>query len=390
MAEGDKVALVLSGGGARGAYEAGALSVLLPELEARGERPTIFVGTSVGAYNATFAAAHAHRPLDEALEEAVEMWRTLHWRDVLAPLVSPRGLIRSLRYLGRLLWVKRPRIDSLLYTDPLPATLARIVSFEQLRRNVEDGTVAAAAVSTTSAHTSRTVVFHAGGPTPERDPIRGIDYVDTPLTEQHVQASGAIPGLFPAVHVPSPERARGWYFDGGTRLNTPIKPALELGADRVVVIGLASIQPGPGELASDDRPDVFEGAAQLLQALLIDRLEQDVRELAEENLPGHEGRKIPYIFVSPRERLGVGRIASRIWRERYAGLRGFVRDPDLSTLGRFTAAGNGPVHGELLSFLFFAPEFARELIAMGRADARHWLAQEHGNDGPWRTGPPPG
>src|SRR3954466_3914039 len=381
-------ALVLAGGGARGAYEAGALSVLLPELERRGQRPTIFVGTSVGAYNAAFAAAHAHRSVGEALAGAVEMWETLHWRDVLAPLVSPRGLIRSLRYLGRLLWVKRPRIDSLLYTDPLPATLDRIVSFEQLRRNVEDGTVAAAAVSTTSAHTSRTVVFHAGGPNPAADPIRGIDYVDTPLTEEHVQASGAIPTLFPAVHVSGPEQARGWYFDGGTRLNTPIKPALELGADRVVVIGLASIQRGPDGLASDDRPDIFEGSAQLLQALLIDPLEQDVRSLAEENLPGHEGRTIPYIFVTPRERHGIGEVASSIWRERYSGVRGFLRDRDLNVLGRFTAAGNGPIHGELLSFLFFAPEFARALIEIGQADAREWLGQTH-DAGPWRLGPPP-
>src|SRR3954451_4239071 len=114
----EPVDLVLAGGGARGAYEAGALSVLLPELERRGQRPSIVVGTSVGALNAAFAAASAHRPVEEALAKAVEMWETLHWRDVLAPLVSPRGLIRSLRYLGRLLWVKRPRIDSLLYTDP--------------------------------------------------------------------------------------------------------------------------------------------------------------------------------------------------------------------------------------------------------------------------------
>jgi NTE family protein len=387
MADGH-VALVLSGGGARGAYEAGALSVLVPELERRGERPTIVVGTSVGAFNAAFAGSRAHRPTGEALEEGVQAWLDLHWRDVLAPLVSPRGLARSLRYLGRLLWVKRPRIDALLYPDALPATLDRIVSFDQLQRNVEDGTLAAAAVTTTSALSSRTVVFHSGGPRPERDRVRGIDYVDTPLAREHVLASGAIPAAFPAVHVPAPERARGWYFDGGTRLNTPIKPALELGADRVVVIGLNSVQRGPDDLAGDDRPDVFEGAAQVLQALLTDRLEQDVRELAEENLPGHEGRTIPYIFVTPRERLGVGRVASKIWRERYAGLRGFLRSPDISTLGRFTAAGNGPVHGELLSFFLFAPEFAQALVEMGRDDARHWLSQEH-SDGPWRLGPPP-
>jgi NTE family protein len=384
-----EIAIVLAGGGARGAYEVGALSVLLPALEERGERPTIVVGSSVGAFNAAYLAANAHRPLGDAMRDGVGWWSDLRWRDVLAPLTSPRGVLRTLRYAGRLLWVKQPRIDALLHPDPLPATLERIVAFDHLRANVDGGTVRAAAVTTTSALTSHTVVFHAGAGRPERDVTRGIDYVPTPVEPGHVLASGAIPGLFPARHVTSPAAARGWYFDGGTRLNVPIKPALELGADRVVVIGLNSVaRPPDGQLASDERPDVFEGAAQILQALLIDPLEQDVRELAEENLPGHEGRKIPYIFVTPRERHGIGDVASRIWRERYSGVRGFVRDRDLNVFGRFTAAGNGPIHGELMSFLFFAPEFAKALIEIGKADAQAWLAQTH-DDGPWRLGPPP-
>jgi NTE family protein len=383
-------AIVLSGGGARGAYEVGALSVLLPVLEERGERPRIVVGTSVGAFNAAYIAANAHRPVADALNDGIGWWTDLRWRDVMAPLTSPRSVLRSLRYLGRLLWLKQPRIDALLHPDALPATLGRIVAFDRLRANLEGDVVRAAAVATTSALTSQTVVFHAGEGAPERDEQRGIEYVGTPLLPDHVLASGAIPGLFPARHVGSPERARGWYFDGGTRLNTPIKPALELGADRVVVIGLNSVARAPGEpIASEDEPDVFEGAAQLLQALLVDPLEEDVRTLAEENLPGHEGRKIPYVFITPQERHGIGEVASRIWRERYAGARGFLRDRDLNILGRFTAAGNGPIHGELLSFLFFAPEFARALVEMGQADARAWLGQTH-DDGPWRLGPPPG
>jgi NTE family protein len=308
----------------------------------------------------------------------------------MSPLSSPRAVVRSLRYVGRLLWVKQPRIDALLYPDALPATLERIVAFDRLRGNVDSDVLRAAAVVTTSALTARTVVFHAGGGSPERDQVRGIDYVGTPLLPEHVLASGAIPGLFPGQHVPSPERARGWYFDGGTRLNAPIKPALEFGADRVVVVGLNSVARAPdGQLASEDKPDVFEGAAQLLQALLVDPLEQDVRSLAEQNLPGHEGKKVPYVFVTPRERYGIGEVASRIWRERYSGIRGFARDRDLNILGRFTAAGNGPIHGELFSALFFAPEFAHALVEMGKADARAWLAQSH-DDGPWRLGPPPG
>src|SRR4051812_42501272 len=94
-----ETAIVLSGGGARGAYEVGALSVLLPVLEERGERPRIVIGTSVGAFNAAYIAANADRPLDEALQGGIGWWSTLRWRDVMAPLTSPRG--RALAPLPR-------------------------------------------------------------------------------------------------------------------------------------------------------------------------------------------------------------------------------------------------------------------------------------------------
>jgi NTE family protein len=250
--------------------------------------------------------------------------------------------------------------------------------------------VQAAAVTATSALSGRTVVFHAGGDSPGRDSVRQIDYVATGLTSEHVRASGAIPGLFPAVHVGAPARARGWYFDGGTRLNTPIKPALELGADRVVVIGLNAIADRPRELAGSHRPDVYEASAQVMHGLLIERLTDDMRELAAENVSdGDADRLIPYIFVAPQKRDELGAIAARVWREHYSGARGLLRDRDLALVGRFVAGGDDPVHGELLSLLFFAPEFARELIALGRKHAREWLTAPH-EDGIWQTGPLPG
>lgn len=380
----------MSGGGARGAYEMGALSVLLPELEERGESPSIIVGTSVGAFNAAFLAANAHRPANQALADGMRFWDELAWTDSLAPIGQRGGDAGFRRLLGQLLGVRRPRVHALLDPAPLEKTLARLVSFDQVARNMADGALGSVAVTTTSALTGRTVVFHAGGVSPERDALRQIDYVDTDLTSAHVRASGAIPGLFPAVHVDSPARARGWYYDGGTRLNTPIKPALALGADRVVVIGLNSIAPGPEALAGPRRPDVYEGSALVMQALLIDRLVDDVRELAAENVPdGDDHRLIPYMFVAPRERDEIGAIAARVWNEHYSGARGLLRDRDLSLLGRFVAGGDDPAHGELLSLMFFSPKFARELIALGREHARDWLAVEHA-DGPWRTGPLPG
>ena len=382
------VALVLSGGGARGAYEVGALSVLLPELERRGERPTVLVGTSVGAFNSAYLAARAHVPAQQLIAEAQPLWSSLRHRDVLAPIISARALGRTGSYVRQLLGLVGPRIDALLDPEPLPATLARIVSFDQIRDNVAAGRVTVA-VAATSAYSGRTVVFHAGGGTPSADPVRHIDYVAAELGSEHVRASGAIPVIFPPVHVEGPRRARGWYYDGGTRLNTPIKPALALGADRVVVIGLNSTAPPPEDrLAGERRPNLFEGAAQIVQALLVDRLVEDVRELAEENLPGHDERRIPYIFVSPRGRESIGEIATEVYRERYAGLRGLLRDRDLSLLGRFVAGGDSSLNGELLSALFFAPELLSRLIELGRNDAEAWLSEEH-EEGLWQVGPLP-
>jgi NTE family protein len=381
------IALVMSGGGARGAYEIGVLSVLMPELERRGEKPSIIVGTSVGAFNAAFAASRAHRPAAEAVDEGIRYWHELVWGDSLEPLGASGDEPARRRLLAQLLGVRRPRVHALLDPTPLEKTLERIVDFDQIARNVADGALESVAVATTSALTGRTVVFHAGGGSPEHDAVRQIDYVAAKLDGSHVRASGAIPGLFPAVHVDGPERARGWYFDGGTRLNTPIKPALELGAKRVVVIGLNSIAPGPEQLAGPHRPDVFEASAQVMQALIIDRLTDDMRELAAENPPGGHEELIRYVFVAPQKRDEIGAIAARVWNEHYTGVGGLLRDRNLALLGRFVAGGDDAAHGELLSFLFFAPEFARELIALGQRHARDWLVD---NPDVWRTGPLPG
>jgi NTE family protein len=234
------VALILAGGGARGAYEAGVLSVLLPVLEQRGELPRVVIGTSVGALNAGFIAANAHVPTAEMTARAVEIWETMTWRDVARGVASAASLKRVFEYAGEVLGVPRARIESLLDPEPMRRTVRDRLDFPQIERNVGAGRLDAVGVVTTSGLTGRSVVFHTGLESPPRDDGRGIDYVAAPLTAEHVLASASIPGVFPAVHVDRPEPARGWYYDGGTRLNTPIKPALALGAKRVIVIAPAS------------------------------------------------------------------------------------------------------------------------------------------------------
>src|SRR4051812_7292265 len=388
----DTVALVLAGGGARGAYEVGALSVLFPALDEAGLRPRMVVGTSVGAVNGTYVASRAHEPVERVTAEGEEIWRGLRWDQVARPLASPGALERLALYLGEIAGVPGAEVPALLDPAPLAETLAETVSFEQIHRNVDDGLLEAAAVVGTSALTSRSVVFHDGGEPPGDDAIRGIDYVSTALAPEHARASAAIPGLFPAVRVERPEPAAGWYFDGGTRLNTPIKPALALGADRVVIVALNSIVPAAPRLAGNDRPDALEGAAQLIQAVLVDPLVHDVRTLAMVNemvaAAGGEvagRRQVPYVFVAPRERDAIGSVARRIFRERFLGPKGALRSPNVALLGRLLAGARDPAHGELLSYLFFDGEFADALIELGRLDARRWLEEQH-DDGLWQLG----
>jgi NTE family protein len=278
-----KVALVLAGGGARGAYELGVLSVLLPLLEKRGERPDIVVGTSVGALNATFLAATADRPVDEVVARGCGVWQEVRYKDVLRSLVGPEELAHALRSLADFVGIPGVRSWSLLDPAPLAATLKRTIPFARIRRNVAVGALSAAAVVTTSAATGRSVVFHDGGGRPKRDRRRGIDYVGTRLDVEHVRASAAIPSIFPAVRVGVPARARGWYFDGGTHLNTPIKPALALGADRVIVIALNSLGAEPRGRGRPPRPDTYDGASELLQTVLVDPLVHDVHTLTTVN-----------------------------------------------------------------------------------------------------------
>ena len=213
------------------------------------------------------------------------------------------------------------------------------------------------------------------------------------------------------MRVTNPEPAASWYYDGGSRLNTPIKPALWLGAKRVIVIALNSVAssrtPPP-----EHQPDFYVGAAHLLHAALGDPLAQDIRTLANTNaligagLTATNGRArnhrprqqqqqgglaepvqpVPYIFIAPEDPSAIGKIARRVYRKHYGrpwkpGAR------DLWLLGKILDASADAMHGELLSYLFFAGEFATELIKLGQADAQRWI-DEHPAD-LWQLDPLP-
>ena len=405
-----QIGLVLSGGGARAAYEAGALSVLLPVLERHGERPNVYVGTSVGAINAAYLAGAGSISMEEATVGALERWREVSKGAVIKPILLRQAPLVALRYMGEILSVPGVRLPSLLDPTPLQANLSRWVDWQVLHKNVRDKRVEAVAVVATAARTGRTVVFVESMTKRKLHESHVIDYVHARLTHEHVRASAAIPILFPPVRINKPAEARGWYFDGGTRLNTPIKPALDLGVDRLIVIGMDAVTDPPhepGRYEEAEPPDFGDGALHVLQGMLVDPIVEDMRILGNINMffAGGNGdakgsaaarryrkargkppyRSVPYIFVAPERRGAIGELAREVFDSRYGGLKG-LRSPDFRLLNRLIG-GESPTHGELLSYLFFDQDFIEELIRMGQADARRWLNSGPGPDEPWQVEP---
>ncbi|TQF68465.1 phospholipase [Rhodococcus spelaei] len=374
-----RAGLVVAGAGARGSYEAGALADLLPRMVDAGSTPSILVGTSAGALNVVTLAGLAHLAPEEATARLVGGWATVGLADVFG---ITSGIETGLRYVGQLTGLPI-RLPSLLDTERLRSRLRRWLPMETLHANVDSGLIEAVAVATTSVATGGTVVFVEKNPAlalPPDDVARNITYVETRLDVEHVMASAAVPMLFRPVRVHTPRRWRGWYVDGGLRLNTPLTPAIAFGCDRLGVVATQPMtsatspppvdhQPTEGEPSADrGQPDVYAVAALSLRVLLADRMIEDLHRLADRT--GRPGPRVDVLFAGPPpERRGdIAALADEAFRTRYSGL-GAKRNPSLWVLDRLIG-GDPDDHGNLLSYLFFDPAFTAPAAALGLEHAR--------------------
>lgn len=306
------------------------------------------------------------------------------------------GALRALRLAGEALGVPGVRAGSLLDASPLRATIERLIDFPSLRANVKSGRVAAVCVVATALADGMPVGFleQRGRSVPRAS--EDVRYARSVLEARHVLASSAIPLLLPPVRVPAPSQAAGYYLDGATRLNAPLRPAIELGAGRVLVVGFE-----PPRLASNRRPatngapHMADVAASVVDGLLVDQVNQDMRRLAAINtffVDGSFGgdaarayresrgrrpyQKVSYAFVTPRKGRQLGALADRAFARRGSWRRPRQGLEDL-LLGRLLRSADGG-GGELLSLLMFDPEHSEALIEAGRADAGHWLDRHPG------------
>ena len=387
-----KVGLVLAGGSARGAYEVGVVQYILEDVaRALGRDVPIDVisGTSAGSINSVMLAAHADKPSARAALLA-RKWTDLKLEDVVRP-----SSVEILRLAARLVG-RAPGKDSRSgrrggVFDPsgVEAIVRDAVRFEKIGEHMRAGRLTALSISTTHVASGRTVVFvqrrEGGVPRWGGDPTMVAQPAEIGM--DHVLASAAVPLLFPAVEIDG-----HFYCDGGLRQNVPLSPARRLGANSLIVINpryIREVSPTPAiaEAREQQYPDPFFFVGKALNALLLDRIENDIDRLERLNAVLRAGartfgptfterlnaelgrggesalRPLEVVYVRASEDIGVlaaEYVRSPLYAQRVRGFTGRV----------LRRIAEGETEADLLSYVLFDGPFAAQLIEMGRNDAR--------------------
>jgi len=358
------VAIILSGGGARAAYQVGVLRGLSRHFPRA--RPLILAGESAGAINAAYLAAHPGT-LPEAVEDLARLWSQLTADEIFR--VGALSLARNvLRWGTRLMSggaAIAPEARGLLDTAPLRALLERSFApadgeLVGIAKNLDRGLLKAIALTTINYSTGQTVTWVQGGRIRDWErPLRRS--VGTRLTIDHVLASAALPFLFPAVRL-----GDDWYGDGGVRLHAPLSPAIHLGAERILAIS-TRYRPTHEEAdqpAVHGYPPPAQVAGILLDAIFLDLIDYDALVLERLNrLLGKlarqewgELRPVDLLVLRPSQDLA--RLAAGCEACLPRGLRFFVRGLGAHETSR----------PALLSLVMFMPEYLQPLMRIGESD----------------------
>ncbi len=370
--DGDDLALVLVGGGARAAYQVGFLRSLIkqhPDV-----RLPIITGTSAGAINAAYLAARSG-----SLKEAVNglEW---HWAGQTVDhvfRVDGRSLLSHVARWGvRLVsggGAIAPNVQGLLDTAPLRVFLNRTLKpsadgcIDGIAKNIDAGRLRALAITTSSYSTGQSVIWVQGGDIqgwerPNRRSRRAA------ITVEHIMASSALPLFFPAIRLDD-----GWYGDGGIRMVAPCSPAIHLGARRIIAVSnrTRSNMEDAGRPLIRGYPPPAQIAGQLVQAMFLDDLDRDGLNLERLNrlleaLPPERRqglRPVELVVIRPSQDLG------RLSREFEPQLPRFFRHLTRGLGSRETASP------DLLSLLMFQPDYIVRLMEIGEADGD--AAAEH-------------
>ena len=381
MYEAPLTALVLSGGGARAAYQVGVLRALVRiRREALGpvarlRNPFgVICGTSAGAINASVLAANADR-FEATVELLAKVWQSFSAEQVYR--ADSLGVIRSgaqwltMLSVGWLIarW-RRARPRSLLDNAPLAQLLLSMVPLQRLPMMFEQRHLHALAVTASSYTSGEHFTFYDAAQPIEPWQRSQRMAVQTRLSQAHLLASSAIPFVFPATAL-EVNGEPGWFGDGSMRQTAPLSPAVHLGAQRLLIIGAGRMQEPSGRVvASHDYPNLAQIAGHAMASIFLDALAVDIERMKRINrtlalLPNSSLadttlRPLEALVISPSQRLDD--IAARHLPALPAPVRALLRGVGVGGQGE-QARGSA-----LASYLLFEAPFTRELMALGEAD----------------------
>ncbi len=360
----------------------------LPKVLGRQIPFDVITGTSVGALNGTYFAATADTPATQAKHLATA-WSGLLLEELIG--LTSKDMFRA----GRMLFGKPPpppqpgdyRYGGILNTDGLERFVFNLIPWRGIRRNIRSGALSSLALTATHVGTGHTVVFLDSKkdiPMWSHNPF--VRPMRAAIGPRHALASAAIPVLFPSVKV-----GRAFYVDGGLRNNTPMSPAIRLGADRLLVVSLRHKSSQREELAKaktneSDYPKPLFLLGKALNSLMLDSTEYDLDRLRRMNQILESGtmafgdtfasmiappekraspmRQLRAVHIQPSE--DIGEMASNLVRRGGPRLKGRVA----RNLVRRVAGSEGTNEADMLSYLLFDGEFSSELIELGLQDAR--------------------
>jgi len=357
--------MVLTGGGARAAYQVGVLRWIgrrYPELSV-----PYMAGISAGAINTVHIASH-HGSFGQATGELTHLWQNLRPESIFKvdPLTLSKNIVLWALRLGVGGFLPVPEVEAFLDTAPLRRTLEEALinvdgELTGIRYNLAMDRVRAIAISTTSYTTGQSVIWVEGNDihTWER-PLRRS--VHTRLTIDHVMASAALPLFFPAVRI-----GNAWYGDGGMRLTAPLSPALHLGATHVLAVAtrFAATTREADEPTIIGYPPPAQVFGVLMNAVFLDLIDQDALRLERINrlltrLPEeHRDGMKPIRLLVFRPSRDLARMATDY-------------EPQLPWAFKALARGLGTkktASPDILSMLMFQPDYLKALVELGESDA---------------------